>query len=247
MARALGHQPAAGAAVGAAVRQLRVSDTGDRRFDGVIADGSMLGDRAVVKGEAGLHLIDQRAGEWVTAQRVKNRDLDSWLERERSGPGRDLRIMPVHRDSCGKTVMLLRESANLFSDPKFADWPFEGPPSARELLADTAAAGLELHLCPTWLAFDCLRAMQSCDQLNMQALASAELICLIIVRQRAVRRNPKAPDFRGLEQLAQSNFDESGGLKTTEFDKYMAEQQKTNATVLRSLRQGLEEQEKEKK
>ena len=132
-------------------------------------------------------------------------------------------------------------------------------------MADVAAAGLELHLYPTWwesksgvnpsgsvarevrLAFDYLRAMQSYDQLNMQALASVELICSrIIVCQRAVRRNPKAPDFTGLERFVQSNFDETGGLKTTQFDKYMAEQQKTNATVLKSLCQDIEEQENER-
>ena len=75
-----------------------------------------------------------------------------------------------------------------------------------------------------------------------------ELICRrIIVCQRAVRRNPKAPDFTGLERFVQSNFDETGGLRTTQFDKYMAEQQKTNATVLKSLRQDIEEQENERK
>ncbi|CAK0870840.1 unnamed protein product, partial [Prorocentrum cordatum] len=227
---ALGHQPAAGAAAAAAGRQWRVSDTGHESFNEVIPDGSMLGDRAVVEGGTGLHLINQESGERVSVQRVKSRDLGGWLA------------------------------------AKFADWPFEGPSTARELMADVAVAGLELHLCPTWwesksgvnpsgsvarevrLAFDYLRAMQSHDQLNMQALASVELICRrIIVCQRAVRLNPKAPDFTGLERFVQSNFDESGGLKTTELDKYMAEQQKTSATVLKSLRQDLQEQENERK
>ncbi|CAK0862617.1 unnamed protein product, partial [Prorocentrum cordatum] len=195
----------------------------DGQLARVIADGSMIGDRAVVRGEIGLYHIDEAAGEWVP-------------------------------------------TTNLATDPKFADWPFEGPSAARELITDVAAAGLELHLYPTWwesrggvksqgsvarevrLGFDYLRIMQSYDQLNLQALASAELRCRrVIVRQRAARRNPKAPDFTGLEKVAQSNFDESGGLRVTEFDKYMAEQQKTSGTVLKSPRQDLEEQGNEKK
>ena len=265
LAHVLGRRPA-DVAPGAADRQWRASHTGHPQFNEVIADGNMMGDRAVVKGDTGLYCIDEGASEWVTVQRVRARDHDDWLEKKRSGPGRDLRILPVHRDAGGKRVMLLRESTNLFKDPKFADWQFEGRSLATEPMSDAAAAGLELHLYPTWresksgvkpsggaarevrLAFDYLRAMQSYDKLNTQGPASVELICRrIIARQRAVWRHPTAPDFTGLERFAQSNFDESGGLKTTEFDKYMAEQQKTSAVVLKSLRQDIEEQENEKK
>ncbi|CAK0829145.1 unnamed protein product, partial [Prorocentrum cordatum] len=264
LARVLGHQP--GNVAAAADRQWRVSDTGHEKFNEVVADGSMLGDRAVVKGDTGLYCIDEGASEWVSVQRVRVQDHDAWLEKKRSGPGRDLRILPVHRDAGGKRVMLLRESINLFREPKFPDWPFEGPSAAKEVLGDVAAAGLELHLYPTWwesksgvnpagsvarevrLAFDYLRMLQAYDQTNMVSLAAVELICRrIVVCQKAVRRNPKAPDFTGLERFVLSNFDESGGLKTTEFDKYMAEQQKASAVVLKSMRQDVEEQENEKK
>ncbi|CAK0811644.1 unnamed protein product [Prorocentrum cordatum] len=264
LARVLGHQP--GNTAAAADRQWRVSDTGHEKFNEVVADGNMLGDRAVVKGDTGLYCIDEGASEWVSVQRVRVRDHDAWLEKKRSGPGRDLRILPVHRDAGGKRAMLLRESINLFREPKFPDWPFEGPSAAKEVLGDVAAAGLELHLYPTWwesksgvnptgsvarevrLAFDYLRMLQAYDQTNMVSLAAVELICRrIVVCQKAVRRNPKAPDFTGLERFVLSNFDESGGLKTTEFDKYMAEQQKASAVALKSMRQDVEEQENEKK
>ena len=49
----LGHQPAAAAGV-AADRQWRVSDTGHKKFNEVVPDGNVLGDRAFEKGETGL-------------------------------------------------------------------------------------------------------------------------------------------------------------------------------------------------
>ncbi|CAK0888833.1 unnamed protein product, partial [Prorocentrum cordatum] len=95
-------------------------------------------------------------------------------------------------------------------------------------MADAAAAGLELHLYPTrW---------EGKSGANPSGSVARE-----------VRRNPKSPDFTGLERSAQSSFDDSGGPKTKEFDKCTAEQQKTNATVLKSLRQDLEKQENQKK
>ena len=39
----------------------------------------------------------------------------------------------------------------------------------------------------------------------------------------------------------QSSFDETGGILTSEFDKYMAETQKTNAMVLKQTRLWSEE------
>ena len=52
--------------------------------------------------------------------------MDEWLEKKRSGPGRDLRIHPIKRDSAGRRCPLLRDSVNLFKTVKFDDWIFDG-------------------------------------------------------------------------------------------------------------------------
>ena len=59
--------------------------------------------------------------------------------------------------------------------------------------------------------------------------------------------NPKAPDFSGLSQFLQHSFDETGAIRTTAFDKYMADTQKTEAMVLKQTRLWTEEQEVDKK
>ncbi|CAK0901720.1 unnamed protein product [Prorocentrum cordatum] len=220
----------------------------------------------IVPGDCGLYIIDEEEEDWVSVERVPNRQLDEWLEKKRSGPGRDMWIHPIQRDSAGRRSALLKESVNMFKVPKFEDWPFDGPSAADEVLSEVAKAGLELHLYPTWwesksgvnpqssvarevrLCFDYLRCFQSYDQLNLPALSGVELICRrVIVCQRAVKRNPKNPDSPGFERFLQASFDDSGGLRTSELDKYMAESQKTDATVLKQFRLWQEELEADKK
>ena len=244
----------------------RVGDTGSERFDDIVDEAEMLQiERAVVRGDLGLYRASASEA-WVYVERVKDSGHDAWLELKRSGPGRDLRICGVRRDGAGERSSLLRDSLGDYRSTDFKDWPFEGPSAAAELLKNVSSAGLELHLYPGhWesrsgvsptgavarevrLAFDYLRHFQAYDQLDLPNLAGIECICRrIIVCQRAVRKNPKAPDFGGLEQFLQSSFDESGGLLTSEFDKYMAEQQRTAAVVLKQNRLWSEEVDAEKK
>ena len=59
--------------------------------------------------------------------------------------------------------------------------------------------------------------------------------------QRAVKKNPKAPLFVGLEFYTQSEIDSSGGLVTREFDEHVAELQKTEAIIMKQNRLWTEE------
>ncbi|CAK0850708.1 unnamed protein product [Prorocentrum cordatum] len=266
LARVLGYKVTPSATAGAA-RRWRVSDPGHSKFSCELEDSDMLpGNRAVVRGDCGLYLVDEDEEDWVSVERVPNRQLDEWLEKKRSGPGRDLRIHPIQRGSAGRRSALLKESVNLFKVPRFEDWPFDGPSVADEVLTEVTKAGLELQLYPTWwesksgvnpqssvarevrLCFDYLRCFQSHDQLNLPALWGVDLICRrVIVCQRAVRRSPKNPDFSGFERFLQASLDDSGGLRTSEFDKHMAESQKTDATVLKQFRLWQEELEADAK
>ena len=127
LAKVLGYKVAPSSTTGTA-RRWRVSDPGHSKFNTEIEDADMLpGNRSVVRGDCGMYLIDEEEGDWVSVQRVPIRQLDEWLEKKRSGPGRDLRIHPVKRDAAGRRSALLKESVNLFKVPKFDDWPFDGP------------------------------------------------------------------------------------------------------------------------
>ena len=61
-----------------------------------------------------------------------------------------------------------------------------------------------------------------------------ELICRHILHiQRAVKKNPRQPDFRGLEIMISSKLDSTGGLLTGEFARYVAEEEKAEAFTLK--------------
>ena len=71
--------------------------------------------------------------------------------------------------------------------------------------------------------------------MNLPNIAAAEFASRrVLMIQRAVRRNPRNPDFEGLETFMAHAFDTSGGVVTTQFDAEMAEMRKTQAVILKS-------------
>jgi hypothetical protein len=80
--------------------------------------------------------------------------------------------------------------------------------------------------------------------------ASLELAARrVIMIERAVRVNPKAPNFSGLSKMVEHSMDEGGGIATRDFTAHMAAQAESEARVLkqnRLLREELEAKRKEK-
>ena len=90
--------------------------------------------------------------------------------------------------------------------------------------------------------------MACVDQLNVPACQSAEYLARrVLMLQRAVKRSPKAPDFDGLDTYVAHRLDNNGGLLSSDFDKFVAEHQKTEAIIAKSQRMHREEQETERK
>ena len=56
-----------------------------------------------------------------------------------------------------------------------------------------------------------------------------------------MKRNPKQPDFRGLEIMVATKLDASGGLLTGDFAKFVAEEQKAEAFTMKQQRLYAEE------
>ena len=61
--------------------------------------------------------------------------------------------------------------------------------------------------------------------------------------EAAVRKNPKSPSFVGLDAFLSHAFDENGGVVVAEFQKYVADEQKAEAQVMKQYRMWQEEQE----
>ncbi len=79
----------------------------------------------------------------------------------------------------------------------------------------------------------------------MTQLASAEALNRHVLQvHQAVLRNPKAPDFRGLQLVVVSKLDSAGGILTGDFGRFIADEQKTEAFTLKQQRLFAEEEDK---
>ena len=90
--------------------------------------------------------------------------------------------------------------------------------------------------------------MVTYDQHNMANSAAGELLARNILRvQRAVRRNPRTPDFTGLDRMTGQAFAETGGTVCSEFDRRYFESQRIQAQVMKQSRLWREEHEADDK
>ena len=75
------------------------------------------------------------------------------------------------------------------------------------------------------------------DTLDGSNCACLELMARrALMIERAVKVNPKAPNFQGLQKMIEHSLDEGGGIATREFTKYMAEQAEAEGKVLKQQR-----------
>jgi len=218
--------------------------------------------------QGALAMVDMGDDGWTFAERVMAADKDAWLHEKRNGPGRDARVLPLCRDARGHRFVTLREAMQhmrQLSSPPPSDWPFKGPAALWEVLCSARAAGEDLgtyhdyYLRTSGLdgshpvaikhreLFSILKHLICFDQADAPQLASAELVARLILQiHQAVRRSPKAPDFRGTQLMIMSQLDSSGGILTGDFAKFVAEEQKSEAFTVKQQRLFAEEEEKRK-
>ena len=149
------------------------------------------------------------------------------------------------------------------ANPPPKDWPFRGPSAAMELLQSARAAGEDLTTVHAYFSQssglsaesqvaikhrDLIAVLthQVCsDQGNAPQLAPAELVARLVLQiHQAVKRCPRAPDFRGTQVMVMSKLDSSGGLLTGDFATFVADEQKSEAFTLKQQRLFAEEEEK---
>ena len=212
----------------------------------------------------GAHGLVETADGWTVMERVRKDDLSAWKDEKRTGPGRDPRVLPVERDARDTRFLSLRDALSAYkTEVKAPDDPWRGPSAIPELLDIIRGTGEELAgfhdfwvrhsgVFPESAAAHTHRAlcsvlihMISFDQLNVPALGSGEAVCRHLLRiERAVKRNPKAPDFTGLDIMTQSRLDAGGALLAGDFSKWTAEEHKSEAFILKQMRLITEETEK---
>ena len=223
-------------------------------------------------GDVGVLELD---GCWVSIVRVGKgcardvaiADWDAFVSRGQSGKSRDPRLLGDQRDSDGVRHCPLRVALELSVQKDLLGFPVQGKRASKEFLLAVRDAGqstLEDHSAnfirlsglpeksaparEHKLISKVLRLLYQYDQLDLVNLAGGEmLIRRLLQLETATRKNPRAPNFDGLDIILDHAMDESGCAVVPEFSKWVAEQQKSDFKVLEGSRRWHEEQEALKK
>ena len=214
----------------------------------------------VARGTRALCCVD---GEWLQAVRVPpGATCQSVAWELRSGAGRDPRLLGDERDQDGARFLCFREVVQRAREVSVTGWPLKGQRAAKEAMLAVRDAGQEgwddhhAHWArrsgigeKTATAREhrvicmALRLLTQFDQVDMCGLASAELLVRRLRQlETATRRNPRQPDFDGLDMVLDTAVDDSGALVLPTFDAWVSAQQRAEATVLKAGREWRDEQ-----
>lgn len=250
-------KPSSAAAMGRAA-SWRLSDASLSSFAEVVPKESVSDpDHMVIRGSIALVLVD---GQWVTAEKVEDAQLEAWRAAKVSGPNRDPRLAGDDCTFAGGSVLSFRDGIARYHELEFKNFPFRGPRLAQEFMMSMYEADMNFvqhhmnwrvksgvaersSVCRVHKSVcDALHHFQSFDQLNRWGSAGIEqLVRQLHVWETATRRNPKAPDFEGLDVVLAPVVDEAGSIQARTFGDWVSQQQKTEAQVLKGARLWREE------
>ena len=246
--------------VGVEAMQWYVADPSSSKFGKPIPierveDVVTLGDHGLVQWE----------GDTLYLRELASADVESFVEERKEATG-DLRTLGDHRDPQGKRHLSFKDGISLMRETKLDDWPFKGPRSVLEYLKailagpgeligyhnmwlrssgvawNSAAAHEHHHLC------EVLRLAISVDQLDVTNLTCCESVTRrLIVLEIAVQRSPQAPDFSGLDLVAETPVTSQGQAVTTAMNLWITERLKERAQIQKQSRLFREELQKKGK
>jgi len=181
--------------------------------------------------------------------------LTGWRERKTTGAGIDKRIMPILRDRAGKRFITEAAAIAAWRHADFPDFPLRGPRLLKEFFGALAAAGqtlLQHHMDFVRKSgipekggvarehhsiIETLRLLVCFDMLDPTSLASAEMLCRrMFVLEQAVGRNPKHPDYDGLDPVCGTTLSEVGAVSAPLFSAWLASVNKDEAVVMKQHR-----------
>lgn len=168
----------------------------------------------------------------------------------------DVRLLGVHTDKSGKRKLDLEDSLALMKEETMADFPMTGETkAAKEFLISVSEGPGTLpryHL--DWQRLsgisdgssinhthrnlcEILRYMHSYDQLNIVNTASGEFaVRWLIQLEVATERNPRNPDFSGLDLIMGGAVNDEGKAITSKFTQELTTKLKERANIYKQER-----------
>ena len=235
----------------------------DRKF-GETVDPDIVEDpnQAAVMEDKGTAMIE---GEVRFIQRVEREKKEEFVKELRSSSG-DIRFFGDYRDEAGKRAITLRDAKGLMTEDAIDDWVDEGPRVVGEYLdsvvdssetinnyradfvrlSGVAEGSAQCHEHKSDL--ETLRRAIQIDQLNVRNLTCFEnLVRRLIQLEVAIERNPRHPDFTGLEEVTGGPTTSAGTARVPKFMEHVTARQRDKAQIWKQSRLFREEQEREYK
>ena len=245
-----------------------VNDPLHSQYGDVVPQEALFNEAICIRrGDFGLVEVD---GAWTHCVRLGGISthapaLPTWSDYRRviaSRKGKDCRLLGDVRDHDGVRFLSLREGLEKMVEEKLIGYPLRGPRAAREMLVALRDAGQssfdEHHI--IWnkqsgiaeksstarehrLLCKVLRLLLQFDQIDLSNSAGAEMLVRRLLQlEAATRRNPRQPDFEGLDIILDWAVDDHGAAVVSSFSSWVADQQRNEATTLKASRQWREEQ-----
>jgi len=213
-------------------------------------------DGAVRRAGKGLVQVD---GQWELMERVAPDELSDWKQEKQTGAGRDRRIA-CHLETNG-TRFASEAQAMTHWMPEAKDKEslvkvhMPGPSAGREFFLKLTQSGLSLAQYDSqWrqrsgvpengmaarlhsALVEILRWLVTVDQLDPTQIVAPECTTRELLRlEVAVNRNPRQPDWEGLEAMVCSPMTTLGAVQTPAFTAWVAATQKDQAVFMKQSR-----------
>eukprot|EP00971_Amphidinium_carterae_P052221 1027986-Amphidinium_carterae.3 len=250
-------------AAGGSSRTWGIADPASALFGEVVPEEAMADPaKSVTKDKHGLVFVE--AVGWLAKERVGDQAIAQWKRTKLCGISRDPRLSGDTIGPDGARRIPFDQAVMAIKEVDIVGNPHTGPRAAREFLMSVHQAGqtvLTHHL--DWRSksgvsdrsvvcrahkewSDLLHALMCYDELNVGGLVSGETICRKLIQiETAVRRNPRQPDFEGLDLMMTSVLDESGAAQASSYMSWATGKQRDEAQVLKQGRLLREEREAE--
>jgi hypothetical protein len=225
----------------------RIADASHPEFGEIVPVEAQTDQTFTRRDDSALVLLDNH---WVAAENVATELVEAWKDAKTVNSGRDNRVLTVTRDTRGKRFKSEHDAVPMFTEVASEDWIYKGPRLVLEFFLCLLAAGQTLmqhHF--EWVKksgvnaegaiarehahiSEVLRVAVTIDQLDLSNLCSTELMLRRMVQiETAVKRNPKVPDFGGLDMMLESKLDSTGAAVTAAFNDWLKTQQQTEAQI----------------
>ena len=188
-------------------------------------------------------------------ERVEEDDLARWKEEKAASVMADSRVLPLRRNAHRVRHRTEPDAIQAWSPDKPSDFPLRGPPAVKEWFGSLDAAGqtvLQHHMdfvrksgLPEKSSVarehaalsESLRYFVTWDQVDCCGLVGIEMmIRRLITIEMAVARNPRCPDWEGLDVVIASRIGESGQAAVQDFETWLSSTQRDQAVVLKQGR-----------